>query len=130
MMAKYDVVSSSVSPNHKLARERNLVSENGCGQLRKAEETTPADWWKGRRKKGHTFYEQVRNRPKQRKENTSTHVGRPHGKGRDRHRGIKGRGLQWWRDVQTKHKSKWGRSTSQKILMLEMGSADHGIQRI
>ena len=95
----------------------------GTARLRKAEETTPAEWWKKRQKGTHN--EQVRNGPKQRKKKTAAQVGRPHGMGRHRHRGIKATQNKRPPMVEShtnKTQIKMGRSTSQKILILKVGN--------
>ena len=84
-------------------------------RLRKAKETTIAEW---RRKKRAHYDEQARNGPKQRKAKAATQVGRTRGKGRHTHnasRALRTRGM--------------GRSASQKILMLEVASTEYSFYK-
>ena len=130
-LAKFDVVSTSVAPNKNWQENAdNMGSESGCGHRKteKKNKTTPALERKAQ-KRTHGN-EQVRNGPKQSKDKTSTQVGKSHGKGR--HRGIKGtqQMVSMVESRTNKTQIKTARSTSQEILMLELGSTDYSNQKI
>ena len=68
-------------------------------RLRKAEETTPAELWKERHRKGHKIMGRYEVDPNRERQKLLAQVGRPRGKGR--------------------HRIKMGRSTSQNMLEVE-----------
>ena len=79
-------------------------------RLRKAEGTTPVELWKERHKQGHMMMSRYEMNPNQERKNCypggqATSQGQT--QTRSHQKSLRTGGLQWWRDVQKMHRSKW-----------------------